>query len=140
MNDLVLKDKDQFPTEEVIFSHIGKTKTHWESLFKHIHANQPDFKEEWRYYNDGKSWLMKVTHKKKTIFWTTVVSKMFRITFYFGDKAEPVILSSSLPEEIKTDFMEGKRYGKIRGITLLMNNKKNVEAARQLIEIKIKTK
>ncbi len=140
MNDLVLKDKEIYPIEEVIFSHIGKTKTHWESLFKHIHANHPDFNEEWRYYNDGISWLMKVTHKKKTIFWLGVIPKTFRITFYFGDKAEPVILSSGLPEEIKTNFMEGERYGKIRGITLLMNNKKNVEAAKQLIEIKLKTK
>lgn len=140
MNDLILTNKDQFPTEEVIFSHIGKSKTHWESLFKHIHANHPDFNEEWRYYNDGKSWLLKVTQKKKTIFWTTVVSKMFRITFYFGDKAEPVILSSPLPEEIKKDFVEGKRYGKIRGITLLMNSKKNIEAAKELITIKLNTK
>lgn len=140
MNDLVLTDKDQFPTDEVIFSHIGKTKTHWESLFKHIHSDHPDFKEEWRYYNDGKSWLMKVTQKKKTVFWATVVSKMFRITFYFGDKAEPAILSSALSDEIKKDFMEGKRYGKIRGITLQMNNKKNVGFAGELIVIKLEAK
>ena len=140
MNDLVLRDKDQFPTEEVIFSHIGKTKTHWEALFNHIHANHTDFNEEWRYYNDGKSWLMKVTHKKKTIFWVTIVPKMFRITFYFGDKAEPAIMNCAIPDELKTSFKEGKRYGKIRGLTLVMNNKKNIEAAKELITVKVNTK
>lgn len=140
MSDLVLTDKDQFPTEEVIFSHIGKTKTHWEALFNHIHANHTDFNEEWRYYNDGKSWLMKVTHKKKTIFWVTIVPKMFRITFYFGDKAEPAIMNCAIPDELKTNFKEGKRYGKIRGLTLVMNNKKNIEAAKELITVKINSK
>ncbi|MFA7418165.1 MAG: DUF3788 family protein [Melioribacteraceae bacterium] len=140
MNDLVLKDKEIYPTEEVIFSHIGKTQTYWEALFDHIHANHPDFKEEWRYYNDGKSWLMKITHKANTIFWLSVIPKAFRITFYFGDKAEPAILNSAIPDELKKDFMEGKRYGKIRGLTLVMKNKNNIESAKELITVKLNTK
>lgn len=137
MDDIVLKDKEIYPTEEVIFSHIGKTKTHWESFFKFIHSDYPGFVEEWRYYNDGKTWLMKVTQKKNTIFWLSVIPKAFRITFYFGDKAEPTIMASAIPGELKTSFKEGKRYGKIRGLTLLMNNKKNVEAAKEVINLKV---
>jgi len=140
MNDLVLKDKEIYPTEEIIFSHIGKTKTNWEALFNHIHTSHSDFNEEWRYYNDGKSWLMKITKKTKTIFWLSVIPKTFRITFYFGDKAEPAILASAIPDEVKKDFMEGKRYGKIRGITLQMKSKKNIEAAKELIRLKLAAK
>ncbi len=69
MDQLILTDKNQFPTEEIIFSHIGKSKILWESIFKYIHANYPDFSEQWKYYNDGKSWLLKVAKKSKTIFW-----------------------------------------------------------------------
>ncbi len=140
MNDLVLKDKELYPTEEVIFYHIGKSKTYWEALFNHVHTNHPDFSEQWRYYNDGKSWLMKVTHKTKTIFWLSVIPNAFRITFYFGDKAEPAIMESAIPDEVKKDFMEGKRYGKIRGITLQMKSKKNIEAAKDLIRLKMAAK
>lgn len=140
MNDLVLTDQAQFPTEEIIFSHIGKTKTHWQALFNLIHTEFSGFEEEWRYYNDGKSWLMKVTYKRKTIFWLSVIPKAFQITFYFGDKAEPAILSSSLSDEIKNGFMNGPRYGKIRGITLMMKNKKCIEEAKELIEVKLKNK
>lgn len=140
MNDIVLSDKEIYPTEEVIFSHLGKTKTHWEDLFNHIHTNHSDFNEEWRYYNDGKSWLMKITHKTKTIFWLSIIPKSFRITFYFGDKAEPAIMNSSIPDILKKDFMEGKRYGKIRGITLQMKSKKNIEAAKELIRLKLAAK
>jgi hypothetical protein len=61
MEQPVLSDANKFPSEDIIFSHIGKTKALWISLFEHIHANHPDFAEEWRYYRDGKSWLLKVT-------------------------------------------------------------------------------
>jgi hypothetical protein len=84
MEELVLKDKDIYPTEEVIFSHIKKSKTTWNSVFKYVHTNHSELNEEWRYYNDGKSWLLKVTFKSKTIFWLVVVANAFRITFpYF---------------------------------------------------------
>lgn len=138
MEKPILKDKDQFPTEEIIFSFIGKSKTIWDSLFEFIITEHPDVEKEWRYYNDGKSWLMKVTRKKKTIFWLSVFQKDFKITFYFGDKAEPAIMDSKLSDKLKDEFVNGKRYGKIRGLTLKMNTKKNLKYAEELISIKLK--
>ncbi|MEW6194816.1 MAG: DUF3788 family protein [Bacteroidota bacterium] len=140
MDKIILSDKNQFPTEEIIFSHIGKSKIFWESLFKHIHTNHPDFSEEWRYYNDGKSWLFKVTRKSKTIFWLSLIEDTFRITFYLSDKAETAIKESSISASLKKQFKDGKKFGKIRGLTLLMNNKQNVESAKELISIKLKNK
>ena len=138
MDQIVLSDKDQFPTEEIIFSHIGKTKKQWASIFNYIHTEYPKFSELWNYYNDGKSWLLKVTNKSKTIFWLSIIPKSFTITFYFGDKAEQSILESQISEKLKNQFIEGKRFGKIRGLTLLMNEKQNVEFVKELIIIKLK--
>jgi len=67
MDQPILSDKTQFPTEEIIYSHLGKAKNIWISFFEYLHENHPDTSSEWRYYNDGKSWLMKVTRKKKRI-------------------------------------------------------------------------
>ncbi|MGA8265191.1 MAG: DUF3788 family protein [Ignavibacteriaceae bacterium] len=138
MDKPILNNKDQFPTEGIIFSHLGRTKIHWKSVFQYIYSNHPDFSEEWRYYNDGKSWLMKVTRKSKTIFWLSVIQNAFRITFYFGDKAEPAILKSKIPANLKKQFKDGKRYGKIRDLTLIMKNKQNIEAVKELIHLKMK--
>jgi len=140
MDKIILSDKDQFPNEEIIFSHIGKTRVFWEALFNYIHIDYPGFVEEWRYYNDGKSWLMKVTYKSKTVFWLTILKGLFKITFYFGDKAEPLIVQSTISDELKNQFIDGKRYGKIRALTLTMNNKKNIEFAKEIISIKLKIK
>ena len=74
--------------------------------------------------------------KKKTLFWIGVLEDTFRITFYFGDKAEPVIEKSSLPEEIKSAFKNGKRYGKIRPIFFNVTSQEDVDNALVIAGIK----
>ena len=140
MSQSILTDKNQFPTDEIIFSHIGKKKILWISLFEFIQQQYPDFNKEWRYYNDGKSWLLKVTQKAKTIFWLSVIEGTFRITFYFTDKAQKEIQNSTLPLELKEQFQTGKKYGKIRGVTLVFKNKKDNISAEELIRIKLSVK
>ena len=91
MDAPLLSDKSQFPTDQVVFSHLGKSKALWESLFQYLAREHPDFTQEWRYYNDGKSWLMKVQHKKKTVFWLSILEGAFRTTFYLHEKAKPMV-------------------------------------------------
>ncbi len=140
MEPPILSDKNQFPTEDIIFSHIGRTKTLWISFFEYIHSNHPDFSEQWRYYNDGKSWLMKVQKKAKTVFWLSIVKNSFRITFYFTDKASQALSESSISEELKSQFRNGKSFVKIKGLTILFKNKKDLGYAKSLIAIKLSIK
>lgn len=140
MEPQVLNNKDQFPTEEIIFSHIGKTKALWCSLFEHINSAYPDFNGEWRYYNDGKSWLFKLQKKKQTIFWLSITKGSFRTTFYFPIRVEQQILESPISDELKEQFAGGKNYNKIRGLTITYKNKKDVEYAKALIGIKLSIK
>jgi hypothetical protein len=140
MEQPVLSDKNRFPTEDIIFSHIGRTKTLWISFFEYIHSNHTDFTEEWRYYNDGKSWLMKVQRKAETVFWLSIIKNAFRITFYFTDKASKAIAESNISEELKAQFTDGKLYGKIKGITIVFKKKKDIEYAKSLITIKLSLK
>lgn len=140
MEASVLTDKNIFPTEDVIFSHLGKSKTLWLTLFEQMHKDYPEFAEEWKYYNDGKRWLLKVTEKKKTVFWLSVIPKGFRITFYFSDKAQKQILDSAIADELKDQYINGKRYNKIRGLTIVCTKKRDITSAELLIEIKRRLK
>jgi len=140
METPILNARNQFPTDEIIFSHIGKSKILWNFFFEFIHMDHPDISEQWRYYNDGKSWLMKVTRKAKTIFWLSIIKGSFRTTFYFTDRAEKAINESSISSKLKVQFNEGKRYGKIRGITIVFKNKKDVKNAKLLIALKLSIK
>jgi hypothetical protein len=137
MEDPVLTNKNQFPTDEVVFSHIGESKLCWEELFNYTRTNYPEFSEQWRYYNDGKNWLLKVVKKSKTVFWVSVTNGSFRTTFYFGDKAETSVLESSISEDLKDSFKNGKRYGKIRGITAEIKAETDLKNVHELIRVKL---
>jgi len=140
METPILTDKNQFPTDEIIFSHIGKSKILWNFFFEFIHTNHPDMSKQWRYYNDGKSWLMKVTRKAKTIFWLSIIKGSFRTTFYFTDRAEESISKSPISDKLKEQFSIAKRFGKIRGITIIAKSKKDIEDAKSLIGLKLSIK
>jgi hypothetical protein len=138
MEALALTNKNQKPTDELVFSIIGKQQIYWQMLMQRVKTSYPDTEGQWNYYNDGKSWLLKMIRKKKTLFWTGVHSNYFRITFYFGDKAEPLVLQSRIPEDIKTGFMNSERYGKIRPITLKPEKEEDIDTALELVAIRVK--
>lgn len=140
MEELVLKDKDIYPKEEIIFSHINKSRATWNSVFKYVHTNHPELNEEWRYYNDGKSWLLKVTFKSKTIFWLVVVANAFRITFYFSEKAIQSFSEYPISKTLVKKIKESKKVGKSIALTFLMSDKQNIDLVKEAIELKIKTK
>jgi hypothetical protein len=137
MEPPVLTDKDEFPSEEVIASHLGKRMALWNALFEFIHAEHADFEKRWRYYNDGKSWLLNVSRKKKTVLWLSVIRGTFRITAYFTDKAAESIAASVLSAELKERFVAARAMGKLRGITITFKKKSDVEDAKILIALKL---
>jgi hypothetical protein len=138
MDVLVLKDKNQQPTDELIFSIVGNQHVFWKMLVQRVKKSYPDVLEQWNYYNDGKSWLFRMIRKKKTLFWIGVFSDYFRITFYFGDKAEPLILQSSIPDVLKNDFIQCKRNGKIRAVTLKPEKEEDIDSVMELLAIRVK--
>ena len=135
-----LTDKNVIPTDDYVFSIIGEKKTLWIELMNWLSKNYKETSGQWNYYNDGKQWLFKMTQKKKTIFWITLLKQAFKVTFYFGDKAEPLIDASELHQSIKDAFKTGPRYGKIRGITIRMMEVEDLESVKKVIGIKMKMK
>jgi len=137
MESIVLTDKSTEPNDEIIFSYIGEKKLLWNQVISHLTTKE--MVGEWRYYNDGKSWLFRGLKKEKVIFWVGVIQGNFRVSFYLSGKAEPLVESSNLPQEIKTGFEETKGQ-KFRAITILMDNETDVENVKKLIDIKLKVK
>lgn len=136
----VFSDPDVKPDEKLIISKIGGKFKLWQAVITFISGNYPDMEGEWRYYNDGKQWLFKMVQKKKTIFWSSIQDGGFRITFYFGGKAEPVIVASDLSANSKQQYLNDQRYGKIRAITILVNDTSDVSEVEKLIAVKVRLK
>jgi len=136
----VFSNPELEPDEKLIFSKIGDKKILWQAIMTFISDNYSDMEGGWRYYNDGKQWLFKMVQKKKTIFWGTILEDAFKITFYFGGKAEPVIVASDLSEKSKQQYLTGPRYGKIRAVTMQVEDMSEVREIEKLIAIKVKLK
>ncbi len=140
MEPVVLTDPNVQPTDELIFSIIGENSTYWEQLVDYLYDNHFNVTEEWRFYNDGKSWLYKAVRKKQTLYWIGVIKDTFRVSFWFGDKAEPIIEASTLPESIKEGFRNAKRYGQLRAISIEVRSDDDYANVIQLVELKAKMK
>ena len=134
----ILADKSIPPTDEMVFSIIGRNRIHWQKLIAGVYAKYPDAEELWKYYTDGHSWLFRMIRKKKTLFWVGVLKDTFRVTFYFGDKSEPLIQNSGIPAARIKDFKDGKRYGKIRPVSIQITRAEDIENCLKLVDVRIK--
>jgi len=139
-NEKVFTDPEQYPEDEMIFNILGGNKKLWISFFNYIKVNHPDFISEWKYYNDGKSWLMKTGKKSTTIFWLSVIENTFRATFYLAPGYANRIMESSIQEELKEQYKSQIGVKKIPGITIKFAKAADVESAKELIEIKLSKK
>ena len=135
-----LNDKNEYPNDEFLSRYLGKVKNTWDSFVDLLDESYPSFSREWRYYKDGKNWLYKITKKKKTICWISIYNNKFKTTFYFSDKAEKLIITSKLKNTYIYQFIHGKKYGKIRGITVEIKKLTDLNTKKTLIEIKEQVK
>ncbi len=139
MEKPVLSDPEIFPSGEILSAQLGKASSSFASLFEYNHASFPDATERWRYYNDGKQWLLNVSRKKKTLFWLSVYEGFFRTTFYFGSKFARTILQSKLPVSLKSQFRKsaGKKF---RPITAVIRTQRDLGAYKKLLALKMSMK
>lgn len=136
----VLTDRNVIPTEELIFSLIGNNKTFWERIMKYAYEEYSEINGNWNYYNDGKQWLFKLAHKKKTLFWASVLNDTFRITFWLGDKAEQLVEDAVLPPSVKDEFRNAKKYGSVRPVSIIIREQSDADIVITLIALKYKIK
>ena len=61
---------------------------------------------------------------------------MFKTTFYFPDKAGDLIVNSKLKKEYIDKFVDGKRYGNTRGLTVEIKKPSDLATTKKLIELK----
>jgi len=70
-----------------------------------LKKRDPRLCSEWRFYNDGRSWLFKVTRQATTVCWVSVWDKFFTVAFYLNSRAEELVRVSSLANALKQGFL-----------------------------------
>lgn len=139
MATLLLTDKAVKPTDEFIFQIIGDTELLWKQMLSYLYDHNKDISIVWKYSDCGKEWFCQGRKKKKSLFWIQIREmNNFSIGFPFGDKAEPAILQSDLPEDIKNDFMKATRFNTTRYIPVKVQDSSDLENVKKLIDLKIR--
>ena len=136
-NNQLLKDPNIFPSDKVIEDALGiKAYAAFKEMLKSITNNDFGLNIQWTYYNDGKAWLCKVTHKKKTVFWLSIGEQYFKTTFYFTQKNSAGVLELEVSESIKIDFKNAKTIGKLIPLTLTINCKEQLSDLLKIADYK----
>lgn len=117
---MILNNPDLYPDKDVLKEVLTENVLiFYDKLLKVITSdNESKFSAEWRYYNDGKSWLCKVVNKKRTIFWLSVWEGYFKVSFYFTEKHKEGIASLPISESAKDSFINAKPIGKLMPLTI----------------------
>jgi len=98
-----------------------------------------NFTDVWKYYKDGKSWLCRILHKKKTVFWLSVWDGYFKAGFYFTEKHEQGIADLEIDEKVKEEFKNAKLIGKLKPLVFTIEGSASIADILQTALFKIKS-
>ena len=136
----LLRDPGIFPSKEVLKDVLGEVYPVLEALEARVTQGNFALTLDWRYYNDGKSWLCKVCHKKKTVFWLSVWEGCFKTTFFFLERHVEGIAALDISEQIKEDFCRTKSVGKLLPMLFTIDRQEQLSDLLKVIEFKKKAK
>jgi len=140
MDVQLLREQEIYPSEEVLKSVLGQVYDVWAELEKQVTQGELSLTLDWNYYKDGKSWLCKVCHKKKTIFWLSVWDGFFKTSFFFLGRHLDGIATLDISEQIKEDFFQMKPAGKLLTMVIKINKQEQLADVLKVVKFKKKAK
>lgn len=132
----LLRDQALFPTRTVLNNALNDVYSIYVTLMNTITQTEYGLTHEWRFYNDGKSWLCKVSHKKKTVFWLSAWKGYIQIGFYFTEKHIEAIATLDINEKIKNDFLQTKPIGKLLPMIFKISQEEQLADLLQVVKLK----
>lgn len=131
-------DKTTEPQDKELEIALGSTYPLFEEIFKYLENTHKDIRPEWKQYSKKMGWQLKLLKGKRNIMFVVPSHGYFIAAFIFGDKAVAQVMESNLPEVIKTELQDTKKYmeGRVINITITPDTK-NVDDIIKLIEIKL---
>ena len=116
----LLRNPEIRPTSEIIAEGLGEAYKAYVIFIKELERYGITLMD-WRFYNDGKAWLSKGeykwttprgTNKAKPIFWLSIWSGFFRVSFFFGSDIQGELLNLPIGQNAKELINDAKPMGK----------------------------
>jgi len=136
----LLREQEIYPSKEVLKGLLGQVYDVLEAFETQVTQGEFALTFDWNYYRDGKSWLCKVCHKKKTVCWLSVWEGLFKTTFFFLERHLEGIAALNISEQIKEDFCRTKPIGKLLPMILNINRQEELADLLKVIQFKKEAK
>ena len=131
----LLNKPEIFPTNEVLKDVLGESYAVFEE-FSALLTNE-GLVSDWKYYNDSKAWLCKVSNKNKTVFWLSVWNGYFKTSFFFMERHLEGIMALEIDD---THFTIEKEWGKMIPLLFSISKSEQLPDLLKMIEFKKKAK
>jgi len=134
----IFDDKTKQPTEQMLAKAIGKQYQLWTDITEYIIEKYPKAFKEWKCYKaKNYGWSFHVKDKKRNIIYMGPKDGFFMAAFVFSDKGVDAVQDSELPQSIKDELRNSKKYPEGRCIRLEVRNKTDVANVKMLVDIKL---
>lgn len=131
-------DRTTEPQDKDMEMALGSTYPLFEKIVEYLVDTYKDIRPEWKQYSKKTGWQLKLLKGKRNIMFVVPFEGYFIVYFTFGDKAVQQVMESDLPDEIKTELQNAKKYMEGRGLNLsITENAENIDHIIKLIEIKL---
>ena len=133
----VFNNKSDKPNILILAQVLKSTYKIWEEIKNSLTKEYGSLLEEWKYYGPKTGWLLKMFYKKRNMFFLIPSEKYFSLAFLFGDNAVSEIEQSDLPEKIKEEIRNTKKYAEGKGIRVEVRKRSDVKNIIKLVRIKV---
>lgn len=137
MENQLLINPDIFPSADVLEKLLDKQYPVLKEFMGIAESEEFKLTPNWRFYNDGKAWLCKITLKKKTVIWLSVWSDHFKVAFYFTEKTGTGIPELEIDDSIKEFYLNHKSIGKLKPLVVEVRKESQLNDISTLIRYKI---
>jgi hypothetical protein len=110
--NIELKDEAIYPDNKVLGNVLGQSYEAYKEILDLFDKHH--LEHQWRYYKDGKAWLLKVQKKKKTIVWMSVFPGFLQAVIYFPARLLDDILALDISDDLRESIRKAKNIGKTR--------------------------
>lgn len=116
---------------------LGRWFPLYEALTEKLSKPPYDISPQWRFYKDGGSWLCKMSHKKKTVFWISAWSQYLKCGFYFTQKSGDGICNLPIDPSLKSAYDAAAPIGKLYPLVIDLTAKKHLDDLYTVVSYKI---
>lgn len=134
---MLLREEATEPTEKVLENALGERLFGIYQKLTKAFAEEFNMEWQWRYYKDGKAWLCKVAHKKKTILWLSIWNDLIKTSFYFTEKNREDIMNLNIDKKFKDAFSETKPIGKLIPLIIDIKQHEDLNDLKTIVNQKI---